>query len=110
MSYPVTAEGGYDVVRLSGDVDLSRSPEARRTILACLAQGHHTLVDLSTVSYIDSSGVATLVEGFQTARKRALRFGLIGVSAAALRVLELARLDKVFPIHASLDARLAADG
>ena len=110
MPYQVKDDSGYGIVMLTGDVDLSCSPEARKTILACLGKGRHTLVDLSGVSYIDSSGVASLVEGFQTARKNALRFGLIGVSDAALSVLELARLDRVFPIHADLAARLQADG
>lgn len=110
MLYTVQQESGYDIVRLTGDIDLSCSPQARRTILASLSRGHHTLVDLSGVSYIDSSGVASLVEGFQSARKHTLRFGLIGVSEAAMSVLELARLDKVFPIHADLAARLTADG
>ncbi|MFO1435111.1 MAG: STAS domain-containing protein [Gammaproteobacteria bacterium] len=62
------------------------------------------------VTYIDSSGVASLVEGYQTAKKRKLRFGLVGVSEAALSVLKLARLDKVFPIHATVKDRLKADG
>lgn len=110
MSYTVLQDSGYDIVCLTGDIDLSCSPLARRTLLASLSRGHHTLVDLSGVSYIDSSGVASLVEGFQSARKHALRFGLIGVSAAAMSVLALARLDQVFPIHADLAARLTADG
>jgi anti-sigma B factor antagonist len=110
MSYTVQQDSGYDIVCLTGDIDLSCSPQARRTILACLSRGHHTLVDLSGVSYIDSSGVASLVEGFQAARKHALRFGLLGVSDAAMSVLALARLDTVFPIHADLAARLTADG
>lgn len=110
MSFPVLREAGYDIVQLHGDVDLSCSPEARRAILASLQQGHHTLVDLHAVTYIDSSGVASLVEGYQAARKLALRFGLVDVSEAAMSVLGLAQLDKVFTIHASLAARLAADG
>ncbi len=110
MTYPVQQDSGYAVVLLSGDIDLSCSPDARKAILASLAHGQHTLVDLSGVSYIDSSGVASLVEGFQTARRKSLRFGLLGVSEAAMSVLELARLDKVFPIHTDLAARLKADG
>lgn len=110
MAYQVKSDSGFDIVVLTGDVDLSCSPEARKAILACLEAGHDTLVDLGEVSYIDSSGVASLVEGFQTAKKSDLRFGLIGVSEAAMSVLELARLDKVFPIHADLQARLQADG
>jgi len=51
-----------------------------------------------------------LVEGYQTAKKSNLKFGLVGVSDAALSVLQLARLDKVFPIHASVEERLSQDG
>lgn len=64
------------------------------------------MVDLSAVEYIDSSGVASLVEGFQFARSNNLEFGLIGVSEAAMSVLHLARLDKVFTIYTSLEDRL----
>jgi anti-sigma B factor antagonist len=110
MVYKVTKQGGYAVVHLAGDVDLSCSPEARKTILDALLGAQHTLVDLSQVSYIDSSGVASLVEGYQTAKKKGLRFGLVGVSEPAMSVLELARLDKVFPIHASVEDRLGQDG
>jgi len=110
MTYEVREECGYHLVQLTGDVDLSCSPEARQVILACLGRGHHTLVDLSKVTYIDSSGVASLVEGFQMAKKKELHFGLIDVSEVAMNVIELARLDKVFPIHADVRARLEADG
>jgi anti-sigma B factor antagonist len=43
--------------------------------------------------------VASLVEAFQAARKRGTAFALVGVSTQVRRVLELGRLDKVFPIH-----------
>lgn len=108
--YDIREEGEYLIVQLCGEVDLSCSPEARKMILRCLNDARHTLVDLSAVTYIDSSGIASLVEGYQTARTNDLRFGLVGVSAAALSVLQLARLDKVFPIHASVAARLEEDG
>jgi anti-sigma B factor antagonist len=65
-------------------------------------RGRKVLVDLSGVSYIDSSGVASLVEAFQRAKKSGVEFALVAVNAPALRVLELARLDKVFTIHESL--------
>lgn len=110
MSYAVRNEGGYAVVELTGDVDLSCSPDARSTILSCLSSSKNVLVDLSKVTYIDSSGVASLVEGYQSAKKRKLKFGLVGVSEAALSVLRLARLDKVFPIHTSVADRIKADG
>ena len=57
---------------------------------------------MSGANYIDSSGIASLVEAYQTARKSGSGFGLVEVSEGAMRVLELARLDKVFTIYGSL--------
>ena len=54
---------------------------------------------LSQVGYIDSSGIAALVEGFQNARGRGQPFELAAVSPSVLAVLKLARLDRVFPIR-----------
>lgn len=106
MSATLKREHDYAIVSLAGEIDLHSSPEARKLILACLQEGRPTLVDLGAVGYIDSSGVASLVEGFQLARQRQLDFGLVGVSAAVLNVLKLARLDKVFPIFASVQERM----
>jgi anti-sigma B factor antagonist len=109
MKYNTRSDSDYTIVELEGDVDLSCSPEARKQILDCLNKAQNLLVDLSRVTYIDSSGVASLVEGYQTARKKALKFGLISVSPPAMNVLQLARLDKVFPIHASVADRLRSE-
>ncbi|MEE9552396.1 MAG: STAS domain-containing protein [Gammaproteobacteria bacterium] len=110
MNISMREENGYAIIELGGDVDLSCSPEVRKQILACLEAKQNLLVSLSAVTYIDSSGVASLVEGYQTAKKQDLKFGLIGVSESAMNVLQLARLDKVFPIHASVEERLQEDG
>ena len=66
----------FRVILLSGEVDLHSSPQARQAILDNLKTGKPLLIDLSGVSYMDSSGVASLVEGYQTARKQGLEFGL----------------------------------
>jgi anti-sigma B factor antagonist len=110
MQYQVDEQSGYAVARLTGDVDLSTSPAVRKALLATLQEGKDLLIDLSEVTYLDSSGVAALVEAFQVARSKRLRFGLVGASSGALNVLRLARLDKVFPIHASVAERIQADG
>lgn len=98
----VEDSGGYKLVRIGGEVDLSWSQKVRRAILDALASSKQVAVDLSAVSYIDSSGIAALVEGFQQARGKGSKFALIAVSPAVLSVLELARLDRVFPIFGSL--------
>ena len=61
-------------------------------------------------AYIDSYSVASLVEGYQTAKKKELLFALVGVSEPAMNVLELARLDKVFPIYPDVAACVETHG
>jgi anti-sigma B factor antagonist len=92
----------YTLVALDGEIDMHSSPAAREAILSALRGGRPVLIDLSAVTYIDSSGVANLVEGYQLARRQQIPFALLGVSEAAGSVLRLARLDKVFPIYASI--------
>lgn len=108
MSERTGERGEALVVALDGEVDLSRAPEVRSLLLDCVARGRDVLVDLSRVSYIDSSGIASLVEALQTASRNAVRMGLVAVSAEALKVFELARLDKVFTIYPNLGAATAA--
>ena len=98
MNIDTEDKEAYTIIKFEGEVDLSCSPDARQSILSNLEENKNVLVDLAEVTYIDSSGVATLVEGYQTAKKGSLNFGLVGVSDAAMSVLKLARLDQVFPI------------
>jgi anti-sigma B factor antagonist len=57
------------------------------------------VVNLSQVRYIDSSGVATLVEGLKASRDLGSRFILFGLSTSAREVLQLSRLIKVFEVY-----------
>ena len=102
MQHQTREERGVTIVCLAGEVDLENSPKAREVLLGCLKGATAILVDLKDVTYIDSSGVASLVEAFQGAKKQGTAFALAEVNPAARRVLELARLDRVFTIHATV--------
>jgi len=95
--------GAWTAVVLGGEVDLSWSQQVRRAVLDALSASDSVAVDLSAVGYIDSSGIAALVEGFQTARGRGKSFVLLSPSDAVQAVLRLARLDKVFRIVDALE-------
>ena len=90
------------VVDVRGQVDLFSSPKMRTAIIEALnsKQVSRVAVNFGEVSYIDSSGVATLVEGLQLARSKKCQFVLFGLRKGAREVLELARLDRVFDIRA----------
>jgi anti-sigma B factor antagonist len=108
MTAAIREEHGCLVVDLGGEIDLDRAPEVRNLLLDCVGRGRDVLVDLSQVTYIDSSGIASLVEALQRAGKAGTALGLVAVSPAVLRVFELARLDKVFAMHPDLGTALAA--
>lgn len=110
MAYEVRSEGDTTIVALSGDIDLESSPQVRSVLLESVGAKRGVLVEMSAVSYIDSSGVASLVETYQSARRGRTLFALVAVSEAAMRVLELARLDQVFAIHTSVTEALADGG
>ncbi|MEK7244623.1 MAG: STAS domain-containing protein [Pseudomonadota bacterium] len=107
MKHLIKEDDGALVIALEGDVDLKTSPDARKILLDAVGRNLPMVVDLSGVQYIDSSGVASLIEAFQKARKAGRKFVLAAVSESALRVLNLARMDKVFAICPSVAEGLA---
>ncbi len=62
------------------------------------------VINLSKVHYIDSSGVASLVEGLKASRDLGSRFILFGLSTAAREILQLSRLIKVFEVYENEEA------
>jgi anti-sigma B factor antagonist len=91
------------VIDVKGQVDLFSSPKLRSAILAAVnaTQMSRVAINMNEVTYMDSSGVASLVEGLHLARTKECRLVLFGLQQAAKEVLELARLDKIFTIRAT---------
>ena len=75
MQYNKRNENGFSIIALEGDVDFHSSREARQVCL---------------------------VEAFQESKTAGTKFGLISVQGTARRVLELARLEQIFPIYSSI--------
>ncbi|HAR46684.1 MAG: hypothetical protein A2X56_00515 [Nitrospirae bacterium GWC2_57_13] len=94
------------LMKIRGDVDMSTSPDVRGKIAEAFRQidagSKAVLIDLSQVRYMDSSGIATLVEAMQNCMKRSLRLRLVDLSPPVRDIFELARLSSVFEIYASL--------
>ncbi len=108
MKIAIREINGATVLDVSGDIDLYNSPDIRKALLDALQNKstRRVVVNLKEVRYIDSSGVASLVEGLKKARERSLRFILFGLSNAAREVLELSRLIKVFEVYATEEEAL----
>ena len=109
MEHQIKEERGKQIVELRGEIDLESSPKARQVLLKAIDQGKPILVELSGVPYMDSSGIASLVEAYQKAKKKGAEFALVNVNPSVLRVLNLARLDKVFTFYESLESAFNAE-
>jgi anti-sigma B factor antagonist len=88
------------VFDISGDIDLSTSPELRKPLLRELRELRtpRVILNLKAVRYIDSSGVASLVEGLKASRDVGSRFILFGLNTTVREVLQLSKLVRIFEI------------
>lgn len=99
------------VVSLSGEVDIVRSPDLQASLQEAINRipgKGAVVVDLSGVTYMDSSGVATLVRGLQLSRKKGVGLVLCSLQDRVRSIFEIARLDTVFPMASTLDEALEA--
>ena len=103
------ATGNTVVVEVSGQIDLSNSTQLRKVLLREIKENHtaRLAINLSKVSYIDSSGIASLVEGLKAARDAGSRLMLVGVIGSAREVLQLSRLLKLFELYDTEEQALA---
>jgi anti-sigma B factor antagonist len=102
--------GEVTILDLSGDITLFNSPEIRKALMALLKDERvpQLFVNMTGVKYVDSSGIASLLEGLKIARDHGSRFVLYGLSKPATTVLELTHLLRVFEVHGTEKEALAA--
>ena len=92
ISITVDHCGSDALVRLNGRIDIDSSPDLRDCLLAILSEGplpRSITVDLAGVPYIETSGIATLIEALRIARHHQTIFRLQGLSGSVLRLFEV---------------------
>ena len=101
MSIEQKIDGNIGKLFLSGEIDLDKSPQVRENIKDLIDKVKTVEVQLSKVNYIDSSGIAALVEGMQLSKSSSKEFFLTDVSNEVMKVIQLAHLDKIFKIKSA---------
>ncbi len=90
-------DNGFVLVRIEGEVDMHTSPDVRNALLPFFKPGiAGIVVDLSGVKYMDSSGIATMIEGLQWSTNGGGRFVLAGMTETVMDIFELTNLNNVF--------------
>ena len=103
MSLQIKVEHADKEVALNvyGDVTIQTSSELRNTLKPLFTSDAKRIsVQLGGVEFMDSSGIATLVEGLQWSQASGGRFVLLGLTDTVRDVFELAKLDTIFEIEA----------
>jgi len=99
-----------NVLPLQGEIDLNVSPEIAQTFTELVrSKPPRVVVDLTNVTYIDSSGLAVLIVGMQQVKEYGGKFALVGLQNDVRSILETARLDQFFSTYPRVDDALAAD-
>ena len=89
------------ILDVFGDIDLASSPIMRKVLLREVRENRtpRVICNLTQVGYIDSSGIASFVEGLKASRDIGSRLILFGLSPVAREVLRLSRLLNIFEIY-----------
>ena len=98
-------EDGGDVFYLQGEIDLHYSPVLRSLFQSKIkARCPVLILDLSGVDFIDSTGLAAVVEYFRDAAEYEGILCLTGLNETLKAIFEVVNLDKAIPIFASTPA------
>ena len=95
-------KNGVVTISIEGFIDMSSSPDVREALTAQFETSPKAIiVNMSKVPYIDSSGIATLVEGLQWSHSSKNKFRLVGLNSTVRDIFEIARLLQVFEVFDS---------
>src|SRR5580704_2195366 len=98
MNISIREAGEAKIVEVEGKIDLSSSPELRRALFAVLVDSPKLALNLAAVRYIDSSGIATLIEALKDAQRLKREFVLFGLSPAVEQVFRLTHVMRIFQV------------
>ncbi len=109
MNFERSEEEWGQLLKLSGEIDLHGSPTLRNELLAIAKEKRPLLlVDFSDVGYIDSSGLATLIEYVKEAASHQGKIALFGLKKKVRTIFDLVRLNELFVIAETQEEALAS--
>ncbi|MDH5721027.1 MAG: STAS domain-containing protein [Spirochaetia bacterium] len=100
---------GNVIIDIEGEIDLYNAPEVKETIKKLIDDKKlKIIVNLSKVSYIDSSGIGALISAVTALKKEQGYLKLVNVYASVKKVFELTKLTSFFDIYDSEEAAIKA--
>ena len=98
MTISVRESPAVWIVDLEGAVTLSTSPDLRKALLDLLGKTPKLALNLQAIRYMDSSGIATLIEVLRDSQRLKKELVLFGLSPAVQNVFRLTHVNRIFRI------------
>jgi anti-sigma B factor antagonist len=99
LSMVLHDDGSARVLQLVGELDISSAPALREQLRDLLAADADVVVDLSTLSFMDSSGISVLIVAHKRSLEQGRRLTLRRPGGPVAKVLEVSGTDQVFSIE-----------
>lgn len=108
LSITSRQSGTATIVDVAGEITLFNAPDLRKALMDSLKlqKAPRVIVNMTNAGYIDSAGVACLVEALKVARESKVGFALFGLNRVAKEVFELTRLIRVFDVYGTEEEAL----
>lgn len=108
MSVKTESKNGIIVCRVEGEIDINSSPDFKKAFDKLISgKTPRIVINLSKVTYVDSSGLATLVEIFKNMKSYGGKMRLASLSPKIRSLFEITKLEKLFEIMASEEDAMA---
>jgi anti-sigma B factor antagonist len=98
LSLYILPATSHVTLAVAGRVTVDSSPNLRSALLDLIRRGAAPLlvIDLSAVSYLDTSAIATVLEALKAACERSVKLRLAGLCGQSRRLAEIAQVDAIF--------------
>ncbi|MDQ4004677.1 MAG: STAS domain-containing protein [Actinomycetota bacterium] len=101
--------GDWTVLSVKGEVDLYTAPRLKERLTDLIGAGQtRVAVELHGVEFMDSTGLGVLIGALKRCKETGGTLALIAPREPVVKVLAITGLDKVFPIHGSVDDATAS--
>lgn len=111
MEIEVEEKEGYHIVTPIGELDIYTVPLFRKVVLKLEGDRRRDMIlDLSRLTFLDSSGLGSLIEIFQKVRSVDGEIAYVVSNPRIIKIFRLVDLDKVFPIFPNLGRALQDKG
>ncbi len=98
LNVSVRVSGTTQILDVGGEVAMRESPVLRKALFDALKESPKVALNLSAIRYIDSSGIAVLIETLRESQRLNRQFVLFGLSPAVHDVFKLTHVIKIFQV------------